>query len=90
MSAFDDYIQISVFLNRYLCKEMLMTVQSPPPFPAETGPHGEELSEYSFYRDLLFDCSTGDAILKLNRELNANELAYIAERIEGFLIENCP
>ncbi len=88
MSAFEDYLHISSFLNNYLCKEMLLAVQYPAHSQTEIGPHGEEISKYSLIKDLLYECSTGEATEKLNRSLNTRELAFVSERIEGFLIEN--
>lgn len=88
MNALNNYLRISSFLEGYLCEEMLLAVSRVSSSEAELGPHSEKLSEYSLYKDVLYECSASAATEMLCRNLNIRELAYISEKIEGYLLEN--
>jgi hypothetical protein len=88
MSAFDNYLRISAFLDGYLSKEILLAVPGAQLTAAERGPHGEETANYSFLKDALYQSSSGTAAGMLCRALNIRELAFISEKVEEYLIEN--
>jgi hypothetical protein len=88
MRAFDNYLRISSFLGGYLCKEMLIAVAHIPPSPGAPGHSNTPGSKYAFYKDAIYQRSSGAASEMLCRALNIRELAFISEKVEEYLIEN--
>jgi hypothetical protein len=88
MSAFNNYLRISSFLESYLCKEMLLDVPYPLPSQDQSGYSASTLVKHAFFKDVIYECSSEEVTKMFCRTLNIRELAFIAERIEGYLIEN--
>jgi hypothetical protein len=88
MSAFDNYLRITSFLDDYLCKEMLLAVPYPLPSGEAPGYSASAPAKHAFFKDVIYECSSEEVTKMFCRTLNIRELAFIAERIEGYLIEN--
>jgi hypothetical protein len=147
MSAFDNYLRITSFLDDYLCKEMLLAVPYPLPSGEAPGYSAPAPAKHAFFKDVIYEaprasgfakatpdrcpwyllarlryasprhpcvsggeirrsasripprtrpgspakpdeCSSEEVTKMFCRTLNIRELAFIAERIEGYLIEN--